>query len=501
MYLINECLFHVSFFFDPVTRQCIAYSGFKKSKAIYQQILMLCLKLSKECPWHLQVIIFFMGAETIDCLTSEVTELTLYLTLSNDKNGSRIQPLLIDVLRSKILYQHIYSTQNDSAITNCESSKVHKQLARKTVAIENYPFQADGVAAWKCGGTLLTMRIGSDTSLYRGWVEIVHRTASSTTRRMVRCDKDISASNPDNLLRFWDMLQTPKGDLLIEESVPTPKQQHQTESEEDKARLKLLTDARSLMQQFDQVIQDGLEANELENIMSKSSDSLTFDLRANSFSSNEPESVINTHPMFKPRKLKRNVSDGNIAYILTQPEEKSEPLQNSVISWMENTFDEYFDRGGVIRELMRLGFSSSTKNRSSEALCHDKLRPCKMGANFTRALNILDRATPFQTHRVSLLYGGPLSQKASNKTNSSNATDGDQFLLATQASTDFWDFAKDLGSMVPVRHLRYFSGGLDTSESSSDGSFAIVWFKCKGDTNNDDVPAIVDSMVMFHTVT
>jgi hypothetical protein len=120
----------------------------------------------------------------------------------------------------------------------------------------------------------------------------------------------------------------------------------------------------------------------------------------------------------------------------------------------------------------------------------------------TRSLNILDRATPFQTHRVSLLYGGPLSQKASsNKQANANATNGDQFLLATQASTDFWEFARALGDFVPVRHLRYFSGGLDTSESCSDGSFAIVHFNCRGNSNKTDVPAVVDSMLMFHTVT
>ena len=124
-----------------------------------------------------------------------------------------------------------------------------------------------------------------------------------------------------------------------------------------------------------------------------------------------------------------------------------------------------------------------------------------MGTNLTRALNILDRSTPFQTHRVSLLYGGPLSQKPTHKAANSNVTDGDQFLLASQASTDFWAFAKELGDMVPVRHLRYFSGGLDTSESLSDGKYAIVWFNSRGHTNTDDAPAMVDSMVMFHTVT
>ena len=148
-----------------------------------------------------------------------------------------------------------------------------------------------------------------------------------------------------------------------------------------------------------------------------------------------------------------------------------------------------------------LGSISKLRYTCSQEIHHEKLEPCAIGTNFTRALNILDRSTPFQTHRVSLLYGGPLSQKAQLKPSNSKITDGDQFLMTTQASTDFWEFAKELGDLVPVRHLRYFSGGLDTSESSSDGSFAFVWFGCNGRSNGDNVASIVDSMVMFHTVT
>lgn len=446
-----------------------------------------------------------MGAELIDFMSDD---LALFLTLGIDKDRSRIQPLLIDVLRSKILYQSFQ--QWDGIITHREPIKVHEQLARKTIAIETYPFQADGAAAWKCGGSLLTIRIGSTNSLYHGWVEIVHRTASSTTRRIVRCDKEVSAKNPDNLLPFWGMIRTPTKDNLLKEgsvtSVSNPKRHHTDGRVKDEDARQLYADAKSLLKLFDQIIEDGPEASEQENnSLSKSSDSLTLGSRADSFSSSHQELRITTNSVFKSRKLKRNVSDGNM---ITQAEDCSEDLQGSdVLLWMKNRFDRYFDTSYAMRALEELGFSQSSlglailNKEPTVAFYHDKMRPCKTGANFTRALNILDRATPFQTHRVSLLYGGPFSQKSSQKSSNSNAGDGDQFLLATQASPDFWQFAEELGDMVPVRHLRYFSGGLDTSESSSDGSLAIVWFQCKGNKNNDEGLAIVDSMVMFHTVT
>lgn len=41
----------------------------------------------------------------------------------------------------------------------------------------------------------------------------------------------------------------------------------------------------------------------------------------------------------------------------------------------------------------------------------------------------------------------------------------------------------------------------DTSESLSDGSFAIVWFGCQGGSYDLNDPILVDSMVFFHTVT
>lgn len=59
----------------------------------------------------------------------------------------------------------------------------------------------------------------------------------------------------------------------------------------------------------------------------------------------------------------------------------------------------------------------------------------------------------------------------------------------------------ELGDLVPVRHCKYFSGGLDSSESLSDGELTFVWFDCNGGCGELNDPIFVDSMVVFHTVT
>ena len=438
-----------------------------------------------------------------------IEDLLLFLTLEHDVNHSRIQPLLLDILRSKILYKARTCLQNKQVSTvNCQPFEVHKQLARKTIALEKYQFQTDGTAAWKCGSKLLTIRIGSSSSIYRGWAEIVLRSASCDLRRLVRVDKAVSVTNPDNLLSLWGPLRSSKKpDLSSEKSTIS----HQTMELDSKRamqcdeREKMFAVAKTVMDRFDYVIQsDDQQKSDIDQLTSNSG---LLGSKASSLSYEQLDQSRKIDPVFEPRKFKRNTSDGNIAHHPVEPRTTDDLLANEVKSWITETFSGYFDCSAILWELQMLGFSNRTLGSASKHRCaysqeihHDVLEPCAIGTNFTRALNILDRSTPFQTHRVSLLYGGPLSQKTQLKS-SSKVPDGDQFLMATQASTDFWEFAKQLGDLVPVRHhLRYFSGGLDTSESSSDGSFALVWFSCN-DSSNDNVTAAVDSMVMFHTVT
>jgi hypothetical protein len=479
-------------------------------------------------PWHLHAISFFMGSEIIDLMSTREASHMLFLALNpgisrmyaeetlirrdaNQLNQKRTEPLLIDILRCKIANKCLSDKKNQRKFSNREPFKVHSELARKMIAIENFPVDLDTLhmSAWKCGSTLLTLKMGSRSSLYRGWVEVILRSATCTVKRLVRADKEIFSQDPDSLLKFWELLQ-PSGKCKIEDQANDISLHYKRTKTPEvvKEVNNTFTDALNLIERFDKLLQNDSQSSEMEKVMYKNSSSIIIQSRSDSTCSKQSEININAIPVFNLKKLKKNVSDGDISTTSFSSDLiNGTGLGNDVLSWMRKTFGEYLDSAALIQELEALGFSRaslglpSSHSYSDSALYHEKLKPCTIGSNLTRAIAILDRSTPFQTHRVSLLYGGPLSQKAIHRTTSSNINDGDQFLLATQASSDFWAFAKELGDIVPVRHLKYFSGGLDTSESSSDGSFAIVWFSCKEGSNNVDAPTIVDSMVMFHTVT
>ena len=139
--------------------------------------------------------------------------------------------------------------------------------------------------------------------------------------------------------------------------------------------------------------------------------------------------------------------------------------------WLQECLEKRASGVELLRELETLGFASEAlgfpkitsktgaPSSYSTLYPHQKLKPFKNGSNFNRAISILDRATSFQTHKIALLYGGPFSKKVSQRKKSDPpSNDGNQFLLANQASTDFWSFSKELGDFVPVRHMKYFWG-------------------------------------------
>mmetsp|Transcript_16013 Transcript_16013/g.19247 ORF Transcript_16013/g.19247 Transcript_16013/m.19247 type:complete len:218 (-) Transcript_16013:56-709(-) len=53
----------------------------------------------------------------------------------------------------------------------------------------------------------------------------------------------------------------------------------------------------------------------------------------------------------------------------------------------------------------------------------------------------------------------------------------DLILKATQGSKAFLDFTSEISHMSLTRHLKYFSGGLDTSTYMADGVYAATWLE------------------------
>ena len=79
-------------------------------------------------------------------------------------------------------------------------------------------------------------------------------------------------------------------------------------------------------------------------------------------------------------------------------------------------------------------------------------------------------------------------------------TDESILLRATQGSPEFVRFSRGLGDMVMTRHLKYFSGGLDTSKYAADGTFALAWVGDSDECRGYDGSVTAKTMVLFHSV-
>ena len=473
--------------------------------------------------WEIQVVAFQCVVAIINSMDVGEASLMMFCAIVPTDyvklpNQQRIQPLLIDLLRYRLMSARLMKLSGASLeVDGYKPSRVHERLAREALALETFPVDLDNlgtpkVAAWKVGNAILTLRMGSKDSSYRGWVEVVLRTPCSRIRRLVKWRKEAISKCPTNFLPYWDQLSKSRPEENAFE------QKLSTDFVEGEESIAIMTRAKSIIARFDDLV-DGVspqqQSDEKDNSPTKLEKPST------------PSTALhrrNSKPAFGGKKandklgyvLKRTFSDGGLVSMpITQPK-TLHVKKRSVYSWLQYaTCLEEID-ADLIRELEMLGFSSSalgvpkdtaehisSSTSYPDLFVHEKMKPYTIGPNFNRAVSILERVVPFQTHRIALFYGGPFSttkNSASKKSETNtNSSDGDKFLMSTQASTDFFEFARDLGDLVPVRHLKYFSGGLDTSES--DGAFTFVSFGCQGGSFELNDPILVDSMCVFHTVT
>jgi len=488
--------------------------------------------------WEIQVVAHQCAVAIISVLTANEASQMMFFAIGPEKNAhlpnkKRIQPELIDLLRRRLMSARLLKPSTGSE-ESYKPSRVHNRLAREALSLEKFPVDLNdlgspNVSAWKCGNAILTLRLGSKTSLYRGWVEVVIRSPCSRIVRLVKWKKEFITEHPGSFLPFWEQLRPRPNKEAKKEDIIT--ERHSTPVQNiDKAEpaqfvrsedsLNILARAKTVIARFDSLV----DVASLQQHSSKMDTAVKSEKSVIEKSPRQKSHRRKSKSYFGEKKndgkkggvpsssFKRTLSDSNLMPSSTQPETLYE-RKRSVYSWLQYATCQDDIDVDLICELEALGFSCPvlgvpdtviTPTSYQDLFVHEMLRPFTIGSNFNRALSILDRVTPFQTHRIALFYGGSFSTKknARNaKSNSNTNNDGDKFLMATQASTDFWQFAKELGDLVPVRHCKYFSGGLDTSESLSDGSFAFVWFGCQRGSYQLNDPILVDSMVVFHTVT
>ena len=74
-------------------------------------------------------------------------------------------------------------------------------------------------------------------------------------------------------------------------------------------------------------------------------------------------------------------------------------------------------------------------------------------------------------------------------------------LLSVENSSPLFSrFSSGLGSLTSLKHLRIFSGGMDTSDYASDGMFALCWIENLSDAEKEKNHFIGKTMVLFHSV-
>lgn len=448
---------------------------FDASKSLRRRAYLSCFKLQSNL-WSVQVVAFQCAVAIIATMSPSEISLMMFVSLAPNQNTTRtnrgrLGPLLFDILRSRLLSMRLLRSCLNPEICSYRPSRVHYKLAREALSLESFPF--DEASAWKCGNAILALRMGSKDSLYRGWIEITVRSPSSRLRRLVRWKEENVCQDPDSLLPFWE--------LLHEESAQqgsSPKATSETPQivDDDQAVL----EARELIARCDKLF----DRSSTDLVISKAevtelSGSGKPVLHRQYYSENMSSRNGKVKSM-----LKRSFSDGDFLVASFREEETlgERDRTSLVYSWLRRVTNDAVD-SKVFDVLESLGFS-----RSSSTAFPQEMKPYGNNPNFMRSLKILDRITPFQTHRVALFYGGDSGGSTS-------------LLMAKHGSPDFWQFAKELGEIVPIRHLKYFSGGLDTSASRSDGMYAIVWFGNEGGSDELGYPTLVDSMVIFHTVT
>ena len=138
------------------------------------------------------------------------------------------------------------------------------------------------------------------------------------------------------------------------------------------------------------------------------------------------------------------------------------------------------DTNKIIQDIEKL--LSSSLNKASLA----ERRPLRRGIGLERGIAVLDRTPICTTHKIGLIYDGarysiePQVDKASS------------LLGTSQCSPAFYHFIERMGRLLPTQQLNYFSGGMDTSRSRSDGDYTLVWM----DREFDSLAAT--SMIVYH---
>jgi len=452
-----------------------------------------------------------------------------------NNDGLRFSGLIFDFLRRK------YVIHNHNLSRYRQETSTHMNIAKETEDIESFSVCKDdsnnpkGVGVWMCGDVLLMCRLGGTSSRHRGWIEITLRSPSCRVRHLMRLSKRISVKDPDFPSPIWDDLKVHNGTKQrAAEKSHFPIQQSNRQLVRDLSKSVVMEKASSTIRQFNEQLgfdnrfsreNDNSQTNDFSltgqghtttpgTITSGTRDSSTRSGRIRSITEqdNYTKSTFwgNTTERSPERQksggLRRTLSAGDISLDNHGPTTKSVldgSLQTeSVFRWLNLVLGDSPDSIDSILEHIRafgipdhlIGLpNTSPDNANGPTLFDGAMYPLQVGPRLLRAISILDRTPTFQTHKIALLHASPhdVSERGSS-------TSG--VLDSTSGSSGFMSFANKLGAVVSTRHLKYFSGGLDTSPYSADGEFALAWIGNEDADESSCESITAMSMVLFHAV-
>ncbi len=296
---------------------------------------------------------------------------------------------------------------------------------------------------------LVTLRVGSSKSSFRGWVEVMIRSPTRRTRRLVRLPCKISLQDPHGSSSLWSHPSTVPPDATCYQIDQVPK------SLMDSSTAKVQQKYESLVSRFDAIV--GSPALEVQDIF----------IENNSLSvEDKGHQEIQGKSVESRQVVKRKLLYGE-----------------NIVQWLICHLGDEGSAEAVLSGLQRMGFCNQPKK------CFEKiLKQLRPGQESERSIAVLDRIIPCNTHKVGLLYVDV------RRTRPGDHDPEAQLLSNDHCSPAFHRFADRLGRMISTRNLRFFSGGLDASRDS-DGPFTRAWVDEA--PNGSNLP-VARTIIVFH---
>lgn len=416
-----------------------------------------------------------MGIDELRNLIPHISERQESFSCYEDKLDSHSHVQFTSLIMD-LLVQYCLNQTSSTKITKEDWPSVElnelEVIAKDIEDIESFSLlesQEHNFGAWLLNDILLVCRIGRLGSVHQGWVEIILRSPSTRIRKLIRLSNHISLSKPELPSRLWETSN-----------------QNQSLNENQKIQFAdtiYTADTRAVSKA--KVVMDCCKEIGNEGTLH----------RKDSRESASPLSLRSSIHIPNKNHLPRD--SNSVADSRFYEDNSFSHFLHTALAGDSKNIKEVED---VLSEL-----DGSISILDSVSELADEPKILKWSSKLRRAFNILDRTAFLQTHKIALLFTGPSSveRQSSVRSNETRSTEmdmkDDNWILNVQhASPLFFKFCNGLGTLASLKHLRIFSGGMDTSDYASDGKFALCWIE----KTNDELTSsfIGKTMVLFHAV-